>query len=406
MARKHRLGRLAATVVTGLCALGFGVAPASAADPVPPAPPAAVPPAGSVSTPPATPAPTSGEIVAKQAEVDRARLDAARAAQAYSDAQTDLARLDENIATLEGRMPDLETRIAALKRLLAQRAAVLYVGGGQSGLALLDEVSSTGDFLAGGRIARLADAAQQDSDAQMDELDATKKQLESDRAAMRDAKTRQEDLVQSASKLALNLQDALQAAAGDLQAAEARDSLARYNSAMAAQQAAASAAGTTPQGQQAPADPALAARIPVFNMVCPVAGNVTFTNDFGQPRSGGRSHQGTDVFSVRGTPNVAVADGVIKQSHNRLGGNALWLHAVDGNAYYYAHFDAYEGPFDAAASRVVKKGDVVGYTGNTGNAAGGPTHTHFEIHPGDIGPINPYPLLREMCAVQAGLRNR
>jgi peptidoglycan LD-endopeptidase LytH len=392
MARTHGLGRLAATVATGLCALAFGVAPVSAAEPVPSTPAATVPPAGSVSTPPATPAPSSGEVAAKQAEVDRARLDAARAAEAYTDAETELARLDEDIAALERRIPEAETRIVALKGLLAQRAAVMYVGGEQSGLAVLDEVSSSGDFLEGGRIARLADAAQQDTDAQMDEIDATKKQLESDRAAMRDAKARQEALVQSASKLALNLQDALQVAA------------AGYSSAIAAQQAAAVASSAAPQARKSPADPALAAFIPVFDMVCPVAGAVTFSNDFGQPRSGGRQHEGTDVFSLRGTPNVAVADGVVKQSHNTLGGNALWLRTVDGNAYYYAHLEAYVGPFDAAGTRLVKKGEVIGYTGNTGNASGGPTHTHFEMHPGDGGPINPYLLLREMCAVQAGLR--
>jgi murein DD-endopeptidase MepM/ murein hydrolase activator NlpD len=50
----------------------------------------------------------------------------------------------------------------------------------------------------------------------------------------------------------------------------------------------------------------------------------------------------------------------------------------------------------------VKQGDVVGYTGNTGNASGGPVHTHFQVHPGGGPPINPYPFLVEMCATQLG----
>ena len=139
-------------------------------------------------------------------------------------------------------------------------------------------------------------------------------------------------------------------------------------------------------------------------MRLPIDGVVTFSDGFGQSRSSWRVHQGTDVFAPHGTPNVAVADGVVHVRHNTLGGNALWLYDWAGNSYYYAHLDAYEGTFDAEGNRVVTKGEVIGYTGNTGNAMGGPFHTHFEVHPGNVGPINPYPLLREMCAVQGGLR--
>ena len=400
MARTHRLSTsvVAAAIVLGsFCA---AVGPAAAADPAPTTTPTTL-----AGTPPATPAaPTDEEIAAKQKALDAARLEAAAAAQAYTDAEARLGEIQSHVQDLEARIPKLAERIKVLKKLLADRAAVLYRGEGSSGLTLIDEVSSTGDLLAGGRIARLADAANKSTDDQMRELDASKKQIERDRDALEAAKTAQEQLVADTNQKAQALNEALAASASDLQVAQAQQSFARYMAALAAQAAAAAAAASAPDAQKPPADPALAARIPVLDLVCPIDGVVTFGNDFGQPRSGWRVHQGTDIFAARGTPDVAVGDGIAKQSHNTLGGNAMWLYTWDGNAFYYAHMDAYEGTWDANGLRAVRKGEVVGYVGNTGNAAGGPTHTHFEVHPGKIGPINPYPLLREMCAVQAGLR--
>jgi murein DD-endopeptidase MepM/ murein hydrolase activator NlpD len=400
MARTDRLSSsvVAAAIVLGsLCA---AIGPAAAADPAPTTTPTTV-----AGTPPATPAvPTDEQIAAKQKALDQARIAAAVAAQAYTDAEAALGHIQSQVQDLEARIPKLQARIKVLKKLLADRAAVLYRGEGSTGLTLIDEVSSTGDLLAGGRIARLADAANKSTDAQMDELDASKKQIERDRDALETAKTAQERLVAETDQKAQALTAALAASSTDLQVAQAQQSYARYMAALAAQAAAAAAAASTQDGQKPAADPALAAKIPVMSLVCPVDGVVTFSNDFGQPRSGWRVHQGTDIFAARGTPDVAVGDGIAKQSHNTLGGNALWIYTWDGNAFYYAHMDAYEGAWDANGVRAVKQGEVVGYVGNTGNAAGGPTHTHFEVHPDNIGPINPYPLLREMCAVQAGLR--
>jgi peptidoglycan LD-endopeptidase LytH len=124
--------------------------------------------------------------------------------------------------------------------------------------------------------------------------------------------------------------------------------------------------------------------------LCPVAGPSTFVDTWGAPRSGGRKHQGVDMLARRGTPAVAVVAGVTRTSRNRLGGNALWLDGVDGNSYYYAHFDRYGkiGP--------VAAGDVVGYVGDTGDARGTP-HLHFEVHPGRGGAVDPYPTARSHC---------
>ena len=116
-------------------------------------------------------------------------------------------------------------------------------------------------------------------------------------------------------------------------------------------------------------------------------------NDWGAPRSGGRTHQGNDLFNAHGTPNVAVIDGYMTVEVGGLGGIAVWIQGDDGVGYYYAHLSKVEG-----APRRVTAGEVIGYTGDTGNAIGGPPHTHFGIRAPSGEMVNPYPTLRVLCA--------
>lgn len=125
--------------------------------------------------------------------------------------------------------------------------------------------------------------------------------------------------------------------------------------------------------------------------VCPVQGPKAFHNDWGNARSGGRSHKGTDVFSPSGTPLVAVVSGSVTTRTGGLGGNAVYLRGSDGNTYYYAHMRNF------AATGRVQQGQVVGAVGATGNARGGPAHLHFEIHPSGGRAVNPYGTLRTYC---------
>jgi len=124
---------------------------------------------------------------------------------------------------------------------------------------------------------------------------------------------------------------------------------------------------------------------------CPVQGGARFMNDWGFPRSGGRFHEGNDLFAPRGRPTVAVVSGNVVQTVGRLGGNQVKLFGDDGVAYYYTHLDGF------GAKGRVSAGSVVGYVGNTGNAAGGPTHVHFEVHPGGGAAVNPYPRIIGVC---------
>lgn len=126
----------------------------------------------------------------------------------------------------------------------------------------------------------------------------------------------------------------------------------------------------------------------------PVFGDVWYGDDWMAARAGTGTHHGNDLFADRGTPVIAVADGVLsKVGVNTLGGNRLWLADDNGVWFYYAHLSAY-APATVDGARVTR-GQVIAFVGNTGQAITTPPHLHFEIHPGglDAPAINPYPFL-------------
>ena len=129
--------------------------------------------------------------------------------------------------------------------------------------------------------------------------------------------------------------------------------------------------------------------------VCPVKGQVGFINDWGFPRSGGRTHKGTDMFARKGTPLVAVGNGSVRLYTNNLGGTVARVNTDYGFSFYYAHMDGY-APGIRTGQRV-SVGQTIGYVGNTGNAIGTSPHLHFQIHPGGGAPVNPYPTVRYFC---------
>lgn len=129
---------------------------------------------------------------------------------------------------------------------------------------------------------------------------------------------------------------------------------------------------------------------------CIFDGAYHFTNSWGDPRSGGRSHQGTDVMAPHRAPVYAFTNGVISRlSNSGLGGIGLYLRGDDGVVYFYAHLDGFASGIHAG--RRVQAGEQIGYNGYTGNASASAPHVHFEAHPGGGRPVNPYPYLRAVC---------
>jgi hypothetical protein len=144
-------------------------------------------------------------------------------------------------------------------------------------------------------------------------------------------------------------------------------------------------------------------------LIFPVAGSVTYIDDFGQPRPGG-THQGNDLMGVKKTPVVAVESGKIEFWTTSVNaGCMLYLYGDSGTMYEYIHLNndltmrndnrgkcvpgvAYaRGLKDGAR---VEAGQMIGYLGDSGDANGIASHLHFEVHPNGGAAVSPYSYLQ------------
>ena len=142
------------------------------------------------------------------------------------------------------------------------------------------------------------------------------------------------------------------------------------------------------------------ARLRARGLAIPVQGvDASRLRDNFSEMRGGRVHEAIDILAPRGTPVVAVDDGVVKKLFTSAQGG-LTVYEFDRDesyCYYYAHLDRYADGLREGMT--LKKGDLVGYVGTTGNAPPGTPHLHFTIFKLAAGqrwwegtPINPYPL--------------
>ncbi len=110
---------------------------------------------------------------------------------------------------------------------------------------------------------------------------------------------------------------------------------------------------------------------------------------WGDARANGRTHEGTDIFAPRGAFIVSPTDAVVTRiDYGDTGGRVVYTANPGGELFYYAHLEDYADGLNEGDE--LKKGDLIGYVGNSGNASAASTHLHFAITDED-GALNSFP---------------
>ena len=368
----------------------------------------------------AIPGPDEEAAERAAAEIQDAKDRANEAAAEFFEAQSEFEQLADEVVALETEQAELQRQVDALATQVEEVAVNRFLASGTSGIPLLTDFREPSEQLQADVLVGVATDTSADV---MDEYDRLRADLEANHEALVD---KQEDLEQQQEDyLALQAEAEAQVEAltriEEQRIEDERNYLAylaqqreeqrrrEEEAAAAAAAQAARAAEEQAVADRAAADAAAQAAVMASapspdsaseatgdggggdggggggGIICPMAGSSSYADGWGNPRSGGRRHQGVDMMASTGTPLVAVVSGSVTFKHNSLGGNSIWLKGSNGDSYYYAHLSAYEG-----SSRDVSQGEVVGYVGDTGNARGAP-HLHFEVHPGGGAAVNPYP---------------
>ena len=371
---------------------------------------------------------TSGAEPTLGEELAATRDAATSIAEELSAIETSLARLEADIEAYDEEIAAIRDELAALEGEVREIAVQRYMAAGNGPLTYSDDLHEHQ------RIDVMMSAVQRDSQETMATYEAASSRLEAANRALTDRLEEQDaarerlaerldDLAEELARLS-ELQRQAEAEAARLEAerrqAEAEGAAATTTSTAPSTTTTTSPAPTT---TTAPPDPATTttttaptnssssttttapASTPdevttepdgssgsgTSGFLCPVRGASVFTDSWGAPRSGGRLHKGVDMLAEIGTPAVAPVSGNVTHRWNSTGGHSYHLYGDDGNYYYGTHLSEY------GAEGHVSAGTVIGYVGDSGNAAGIP-HLHFEIHPGGRGnAINPYPTVKAAC---------
>jgi murein DD-endopeptidase MepM/ murein hydrolase activator NlpD len=315
---------------------------------------------------------TAQRLSATRQQAQRVKSDYERIAQAWADEQSAIGRTSDAIDSTQADIGRGQKEREALRAQLSKRVRIEYQMGGLGMFDMLLNARSFDEFATRYTALRSQSLSDEELILQLRKKDAELRDKEKTLAGQRTALQSQAVVLRDhARRLTITFNEA-QRLVRDLQGQLRAEQIAQLFR-----------VGHYAGGFTVPMD------------ACPVDGPHVVNNDYGAPRGGGtRRHQGNDIMAPMGTPVVAVVDGIAYQKTGGLGGNAYQLQGAAA-LYYYAHLNDFVVP-DATH---VRAGQLIGHTGNTGDAAGGPAHVHFEIHPGQgWGPsIDPHPSLMQVC---------
>lgn len=319
---------------------------------------------------------TEAELGAAEQQLEDASDELDRVNQLWQEAEAELARSQDAARAAEARIATLQADLATIQHELERRAAALFIAGGSpQALALLTSESVTD---AVDRLEFASAVAEGDNDlairvsVESQELSWQREQL----AVAIDAQARANE----------NLETQQLAVQAELEGIALR--VDELEVELAAEQSPSPPPGGGEPGPEDP-DPPIGTG---WLQTCPVNGSNSFVDSFGDPRPGGRTHQGIDMIAARGTPVVAVHGGTVHLTGSVVGGQGIVLfHEGSSDWTFYTHFDSY-GSYGEGAH--APAGSTIGYVGNTGTTV---YHLHFEYHPGGGVAINPYTALLGVC---------
>lgn len=359
---------------------------------------------------------TDEDIDRARREVNEMLAESQALGEEVQDAWSRQFALEKEISDITASVELAQVRIAETEKKLEEVAVEMYMG--TSTAASVQLLFSSSDQSYGAGVEYLRNVTGADVDV-INQLRSYRTELDRQTDRLTEASVEQEALAAELEEKAGELQGRLIEAQGvydRLVAQRAAEEEARRRAEeearrQAAEEAARNATTTTLAATTSTAggEPATTTTAPAetgttappppppasSGGACPVAGAVSYTDSWGDPRSGGRAHKGVDMIAARNTPLVAIFSGRIQRlTSGALSGLAVYLRADNGDQFFYAHLESYA---DIAVGQTVAEGEVIGYNGSSGNAPDRLPHLHFEYHPGGGSAVNPYPLVRSLC---------
>ncbi len=327
-------------------------------------------------------------------------------------AEAELAEAEERLESAVDRHEQAEERLASTEAALRESEEALHVQlrathryGAPTYLDLLDAALAherMSDVTAGLHQLRSVAEAEHELIEELAELEREHRIATARAEALRDERDDEQEAAERSRDAVADLHDEQAELVDDIE--EQRADQAELVEAMEADREAAEEMLATLEADIAE-HRAQAAReaAEAGELICAVPDG-SFIDDWHFPRSGGRLHEGNDIFADAGAPIYAVAGGTISGVNREdrwrpgastgLGGKTVSVTDDEGTRWYFAHLDSVDD--QVVSGGTVEAGQQIGTVGTTGNARSTPPHLHLGRYV-DGEATNPYPFMREAC---------